>query len=57
MVWSHLTGSFHTIDSQSAQAALGKGIEITNAGGAGFKAWEVVKVGKKYFSQTEFFAK
>ena len=54
MVWRHLTGSFHTIDSPSAQAALGKGIEITNAGGAGFKAWEVVKVGKKYFSQTEF---
>jgi len=25
------------------EAALGKGIEITNAGGAGFKAWEVVK--------------
>ena len=27
------------------QGALGSGITITNAGGAGFKAWEVVKVG------------
>ena len=26
------------------QGALGAGIAITNAGGAGFKAWEVVKV-------------
>ena len=49
MICRHLTGSFHTINSPSAQAALGKGIEITNAGGAGFKAWEVVKVGKRYF--------
>ena len=50
MIWRHHNGSFHTI----VQAALGTGIEITNAGGAGFKAWEVVKVAKKYFSQTEF---
>ena len=50
MIWEHHNGSFHTI----VQAALGTGIEITNAGGAGFKAWEVVKVGKRYFSQTEF---
>ena len=56
MVWRHLTDSFHSIDSPSAQAALGKGIEITNAGGAGFKAWEVVKVGKKYFFSDRFFA-
>ena len=55
MVWRHLTDSFHSIDSPSAQAALGKGIEITNAGGAGFKAWEVVKVGKKYFFLRQIF--
>ena len=50
MIWEHHNGSFHTI----VQAALGTGIEITNAGGAGFKAWEVVKVGKRYFYKTEF---
>ena len=26
------------------QGALGTGINITNAGGAGFKSWEVIKV-------------
>ena len=30
----------------SLQGALGTGISITNAGGAGFKAWEVVKVSR-----------
>ena len=45
MILGYHNGSFQTI----VQAALGTGIEITNAGGAGFKAWEVVKVGKKYF--------
>ena len=50
MILGYHNGSFQTI----VQAALGTGIEITNAGGAGFKAWEVVKVAKNIFSQTEF---
>ena len=41
------SGSVSLLCSKPAplQGALGSGITITNAGGAGFKAWEVVKVG------------